>query len=278
VDADAGLGRRIAAYAVPVMATNTSLVLDKRVDTLLVGFFLSPVAVSFYVIGDKVVSLVLAPISALSFTVAPTFGAQKAAGNVDRVARIYEESLVKALLVYVPAGAGLVLVADPLIRLAFGPDYGGAVAVLRVLGLYVVLSAVVQISDNGLDYLGRARERAIARLITAGLNVSLNVVLIPAIGVVGAAIATVGTRALYTAANVTIIASELDLRVAFVLRKVVLIVLSTAAMSAVVYALVDRVSGWLTLALVVLAGVAVWAVLTFATGLLDVDEVASVVS
>lgn len=268
-EVESGLRRRIAKYALPVMATNASLVLDKRIDTLLVGFFLSPVSVSYYVVGGKIVSLALAPIAALSFTISPTFGAQKAAGNVDRVSRIYEKTLVNALLLYFPAGAGIILVADPMINLVFGPDYSGAVAVVRVLGLYIVLSAVVQISDNGLDYLGRARERAIARLTTALMNVGLNILLIPAIGVVGAAIATVFTRGLYTVANLVIITSELDLRPGFLLRKLGLIAASTIAMSTVVFGLMDHVSGWLTLGLVVTVGVLVWGVMSVATGLLQ---------
>jgi len=277
-DTESGLGRRIAEYAVPVMATNASLVLDKRVDTFLVGYFLSPVAVSYYVIGGKIVSFIIAPISALGFTISPTLGAQKAAGNDERVSRIYEQTLVNSLLLYFPAGAGLILVAEPVIALLFGPEYSGAVGVVQVLGPYVVLNAVVQISDNGLDYLGRARERAVARLLTAGLNVVLNIVLIPAIGVVGAAVATVVTRALYTAANVVILYSELDFRPGFILRKISLILLSTLAMSAVVFLLMDHVSGWLTLGSVISAGVVVWAVCSSATGLLEPRKVLSLVS
>lgn len=278
VSIESGLRQQIARYAVPIMATNTSLVLDKRIDTLLVGYFLSPVSVSYYVVGDKVVSLALAPISALSFTISPTFGAQKAAGNVDRVSRLYEEALTNALMLYFPAGAGIALVANPMVSVVFGTAYSGAVGVVQVLGLYVVLSAVVQISDNGLDYLGRARERAIARLVTAVLNVLMNIALIPAIGVVGAAIATVSTRALYTVANVAIIMQELDIRVGFLLRKVGLIAASTAGMAAVVYVLVGFITGWLTLAVVVFIGAGVWGALCFVTGLLEPEEISSFVT
>lgn len=275
---EAGLRRRIAEYAVPVMVTNTSMVLDNKIDTFLVGYFLSPVSVGFYVIGWQVVRFAVTPMNALSFTISPTFGAQKAAGNVGRISRMYEETLMNALVLYVPAGAGIVLVADPSIRLLFGPEYGGAVDVIRVFGLYVVLRAVTKISDNGLDYLGRARERAIARGITAVLNFALNILLIPTMGVVGAAIATVATYSLYTAANVYIAAQEFDLRVWTILRKLSVITVITVAMSAVVFALRGYISGWVTLAVVVGLGGVVWGVLSVATGLLEVREILSSVT
>ena len=270
-----GLRRRIAEYAVPIMATNTSMILDKRIDTLLVGFFLTPVAVSYYAIAGQVVSFVITPLAALSFTISPTFGSEKAAGNVERISRIYEETLVNALLLYIPAGAGIILLADPLITLLFGSDYAGSVPVLQILGVYVIVTTVQQISDNGLDYLGRARERAIARFITALLNVGLNIALIPTIGVVGAAIATVVTRSMYTAANLFIISQEFDLRVAFILRKLSVITGITVAMSIVVFAFTGFISGWITLGLVISLGVAVWGVLSVTSGLLEVRKIVS---
>lgn len=275
---EAGLRRRIAEYAIPITATNTSIVLDKRVDTLLVGFFLSPVAVSYYVLGEQVVRFVIKPMSALSFTISPTFGSQKAAGNISRISRIYEEALMKTLLLYVPASAGLILIADPLIHLMFGSEYSGAVPVLQVLGLYVVLTTVTKISDNGLDYLGRARERAVARGITAVLNVALNIVLIPTMGVVGAAIATVITYTMYTIANLYIAAQEFNLRIGKLARSFGLIAAITAAMSVVVFVLTEYITGWLTLWLVIGVGAGVWGALSLATGLVEVREVRSVLT
>lgn len=273
-----GLRRRIFEYAVPTTATNMSRYLDHQVDTLLVGYFLSPVSVSFYVLAEQVVNFLETPLSALGFTLSPTFGSQKAAGNIEQMSRIYEEALLNGLLLYVPAGAGIFFVAQPAITLVFGEEYSGAIPVLQVLGLYVILKAITKVSDNGLDFLGRARERAIARIITALLNVGLTVALIPPFGVVGAALATLVTHGLYTATNVYISAQEFDLRVAFLLRKAGKIVAVTLVMSAVVFALSGYISGWLTLGLVIGAGFLVWAVLSVTTGLLEIRRVISMMT
>ncbi len=272
---ESGLRRRIAEYAVPLTATNSADVLDKRIDTLLVGFFLTPVEVGFYVISDRVVKLVETPMTALGFTLSPMFGSEKASGNIDRISRIYEITLVNSLLLYIPAAAGIVLVAGPLIRLVFGHEYSGAIIVLQVLSLYVVFKAITKLTDNGLNYLGRARERAIFKGITAVLNVILNVILLPIFGVVGAAIATAITYGLYTAANLYIVSLELDLRPWYLTKQLVSITLITAVMSAVVFSINGYISGWLTLFLVVGVGVGIWVVLSVATGMLDVREAIS---
>ena len=271
-----GLRRRIAEYSIPLTATSTANKLDKSLDTILVGFFLSPVAVSYYVIGKQAVSFIEVPISALGFTISPTFGAEKASGNIERASRIYETALTNSLLLYIPAGAGLALLAEPLVGLLFGVDYLGAVPVLQVLGLYAVFQSVTKVTSNGLDFLGRARERAIVKGITSVLNVLLNILLIPTIGVVGAAIATVITYGIYTSANVYIISQEFVLRTSTILRSILLTVGITAAMSVAVFNLLVYVQGWLSLIAVVGVGVAIWAVLSILSGLLKIDQLRSV--
>jgi len=264
-----GLRRRITEYSIPLTATNSAMILDKRIDTLLVGFFLSPVEVGFYTLADRVVRFVEMPMSALGFTLSPMFGSEKASGNIERISRLYETALVNTLLLYIPAAAGIVLVADPLIRLVFGPAFSGAIIVLQVLGLYVILKAVTKLTDNGLNYLGRARDRAIFRAATAVLNVVLNVALLPVFGVAGAAVATLISYGLYTAANLYVVSLELELRSGVLVKQLVSISLITTAMSAVVFGLVGYISGWITLFLVVGTGGLIWGVLSVLTGLLE---------
>jgi O-antigen/teichoic acid export membrane protein len=148
---------------------------------------------------------------------------------------------------------------------------------LQVFGLYAVFQSVTKITSNGLDFLGRARDRAIARGVTSVLNVGLNVLLIPTIGVVGAAIATVITYGMYTLAVVYIASLEFDLRGGKVLRESLTITAITAVMSGVVFLLLEHVQGWLTLFAVVGVGVLVWAVLSVLVGLLDVGKLLSIV-
>lgn len=267
-----GLRRRIGEYTVPLTATSTANILDKQVDTVLIGFFLTPAAVSFYVISKQAVEFLETPVSALGFTLSPSFGAQKAAGNIDQAARIYETALTHSLLLYIPAAAGLIIVADPAITLVFGEEYRGAVPVLQVLSLYVILQAITKITSNSLDFLGRAKDRAIVKGTTAVFNVFLNILLIPMIGVVGAAIATVVTYSIYTGANVYIIHQEFDLNIGKLSRQIVPIFGVAAVMATVVYFANGYVEGLISLAGIVLLGVVVWASLSIATGLINIRQ------
>jgi O-antigen/teichoic acid export membrane protein len=273
VSVEPDLKRRIVEYAVPVTASEAAGNLSGRIDTILVGFFLNPIAVSYYTIAKQVVAMIQSPVNALGFTLAPTFGAEKSAGNIDTAARIYEESFIHIMLLYLPASVGIILIAEPLVGLVFGRDYLGAVPVLQVFGLYAIIQANLLVSDKGLDFLGRARTRAIIKSVTSAMNFGLNIVLIPRIGVVGAAIATVATSSLYAISNIYIIHQELQLKTMHLLKETGKIAVITSIMAIVVLLCRAFIDGWITLLAVVATGVLIWAVLSIKLNLVNIRSI-----
>jgi O-antigen/teichoic acid export membrane protein len=273
-----GLAERVARYSVPLTATRGANILDKRVDTILVGYFMNPVAVGYYYLSKQIVGFVQSPAASLGFTLSPTYGEHKAEGETDHAARIYETTLQYVLLLYVPAAAGMVIVAEPAIRLIFGAEYAPAALVLQVFSGYVVVQAVAFVTSDALDYLGRARSRAYAKGATSIANFLLNLVLIPAFGVPGAAAATVVTHAGYTGVNVWVIHSELTLSLGRIVRHLAATLGVAAAMSVVVYLVLTTVSGPVAVVSAILLGVAVWAALSVFSGLLDLQRVVAALS
>jgi O-antigen/teichoic acid export membrane protein len=269
----AGLTRRILEYSVPTAATRLSVVLDSRIDKVLLGVLVGPVAVGFYTLAKQIADFCIVPATALGFTISPALGDQHADDHTGTAATLYERSMENVLLLYVPAAVGLALVADPAIRFVVGTDYLGAVPVLQLFSLFVVVRAVHKITGNGLDYLGLARIRALARGTAAGSNVVLNLLLIPPYGVMGAAVATVTTYSAYTAVNVFYIHRELDLGMGYLAEHTLRIGVIALAMGGVVWLARPGISGILSLAAVVLLGATVWSVLSVASGLLDPGEV-----
>lgn len=268
-----GLLRRLIEYSVPTAATRASVIVDSRVDTILVGMLSTPAAIAFYTLGRQVSDLCIVPAQSVGFTISPTLGEQSAAENEETAARVYRTALENVLLLYVPAAAGLAIVAEPTVRYVFGADYLGAVPVLQLFSVFIVVRAVHKITGSGLDYLGLARIRAIARATSASGNFLLNLLLIPQFGAAGAALATVVTYSTYTMVNVFYIVRELPIDLDGLATSVVRIFGIAAVMSVVVVAANGYVQDVPTLAATVALGGAVWAVLSIATGLVRPREV-----
>jgi len=271
-DPEEGLTRRIVEYSFPLTITRSAGIINGKLDAILIGYFLTPGAVGLYAVGKQITSFALVPAGSLGFAVSPTYGEQKANEQLDHAARLYEQTLEYTLLLYVPAAVGLVLVARPTTRLVFGADYLGSVVVIQIFALYLILQALVQITTDALDYLGKARTRAVAKGSTSLANVVLNVALIPPFGIAGAAAATVITTSVYTAVNLYVIHEELRLRVRSLVRSAGTIAFIAGAMGVVVFLAVPYVAGLGTLVGVVLLGVGVWAVLGVLVGPLDAEH------
>jgi O-antigen/teichoic acid export membrane protein len=271
-----GLTRRLLEYSIPLTATRGANVLDKKVDAILVGALLNVTAVAYYALAKQVADFASMPATAFGFTVSPTIGEQSAGDHPDRATSLYQESLRYILLLYVPACFGIVLVAEPMIQYVFGSDYLPAVPVVQVFAGFVLVNAINQMTSDALDYLGRARSRAIVKSAMAVANFLLNLALIPLLGVLGAAIATVVTYSIYTFTNVYVIHSELGLDVPRIITDAGVVCLISLGMAAVVFISLPFVSGIVTLFVVVGVGLGSWAVLGTMSGLLDVERVVSV--
>ncbi|WP_309221784.1 flippase [Halorussus sp. MSC15.2] len=273
-----GLSRRILEYSAPMTITRGAGVLNTKIDTILIGVLLNPAAVGFYTLAKQISSSLTVLAGSLGFSISPTYGEQKVNERLDQASRMYRKTLEYTLLLYLPGAVGVIIVAEPTIRIVFGEAYLSAAPVLQVLGIYVVLRAINETTTKALDFLGRARVRAVAKGSTAVANFLLNLVLIPMLGVIGAAVATVITFGIYTLVNVFVMYSELPLDSKRLLRPVGLIGVITAGMGVPVLVATQYVSDVFSLVGVVLFGVAIWSALAIQTGLLDIGSTKSFLS
>lgn len=272
---DADVREQVLGYAVPLIGTRGARIIDARLDTVAVGFFLGPVVVGYYTLSKQAVHLLQAPAASLGFSVGPWFGDQQATGNVGRIAEIYRSSLVYVLLLYIPVSAGLFLLARPTVLVVFGRGYLPAVEVLELLSVLVTLRAVEELTEDALDYLGRARERSIAKGATGAGTIGLIVLLVPVSGVVGVAVAKVLSHVVYVGTLLYIMQIEVGVTYRAVVPDVLSITGITGVMSVAVFLAAGFISGALTLVAVVAIGVGIWAVLSVYAGHLDAGSVAS---
>ncbi|WP_027119220.1 flippase [Natronorubrum tibetense] len=264
---------QVLRYNVPLTVTRLSDVVDRQVDILLVGYFINPLAVAFYTIGKEISQLVSVPAASLGFALSPTYGADKAAGRGKNAAALYQESLNKTLIFYVPAAVGIILVADVAIPSIFGDEYTGAIVVVQILALFVFFEGLASISSPAVDYLGRARSKAIVKFITSLGNLILNILLIPVVGVVGAAIATVITHGLYSFATVYIVYTELPFDVPSIGRCLLRVLVLSFVMGTAVHGLTQAFTGYTALILGVTIGTGIWLFACHALDLIDYGEI-----
>lgn len=272
------LAQKIFEYNFSLAATSGARAIEKEIDILMIGVFLSPTMVGIYSVGKRVTTKLNAPAGALGFSLSPLYSERKLSSGVSEAGQLYREGLTKVLLLYVPAVVGLMLVARPLIQYVFGAEYLPGAMALQILSLLALLRSVGNITASGLDYLGRAKQRAWLKTTTTVANVILNFVLIPTVGVVGAAIATVSSYSVYMFGNVAIMQTELNFVSREFVKDVGLTCFSALLMAIPVYLFRDNISGIFSLFAVISIGIAVWLIIVYMFGLIKKEEMTTLLS
>lgn len=193
--------RQVAGYGGVSMIVDGAWALFSRIDSLLIAAFLSAAAVGTFNAPLRLITFLQYPGLAASNSVAPAMArGRDQEPNVDAFVRairyliVFQAALIAPLLVW----------STPIVDLLLGSAYAESASVLRVLTPYVVLSGLAPLVSVAATFLGEARRRIPITLAMVATNVVIDVVLLPRIGVVGAAIGTDVAFALYVPAHLRI--------------------------------------------------------------------------
>lgn len=195
---DAETRRRIGAYARPLLVNTGAYSAYRQADVQLIGALLDRASVGLYAAPMRLLVLLTYPGQAVANSVSP-----RMAGAAPDVASF--NTALRWLVVYQTAlMAPVVLWAEPITVLLLGRDYLSAADVLAALAPYLWLSGVSVLASTTVNYLGHARRRIPVVLLSLALNVGLGFLLLPRVGVVGAAIAISVSYAVYVPLHVRI--------------------------------------------------------------------------
>lgn len=199
---------RIAGYAGVLFVIDGAFALFTQIDLLLIGALLDTDDVGLFGAPLKLCALIMYPGLALSAGVAPRLA--RGEGREPNVAAL--EGALRFLLVLQLLFAGFMLVwADPVVSVVLGDDYEGSVKAVRALAPYVVLIGFAPLLSIGVNYLGEARRRIPLAVVAVVVNAAIDVILLPKIGIVGAAVGTSVATAIYVGGHLWICADLLDI-------------------------------------------------------------------
>lgn len=225
--------RLIASYAGVLAIVEGAYAFFDQLDVLLIGAFLNASAVGVFQAAVALTVFMHYPSGIVSTSVAPRI-ARRADGGGGDVGSLR----VAARLLTIGYGAllaPLVVWAGPIVDFALGADYGGSVEVLRAIAPYVFISGVGGIFSFAANYLGQARRRLPLALAAVAINVILDVILIPRIGIVGGAIGTDVAIAVYVPAHVWICSRVVEIRPGELVVTTVRTLLAACAMGSVLW-------------------------------------------
>jgi len=166
-----------------------------RVDTVLLSLLTVSAVVGSYNAAYRIFEATLFVAWSVGNSVLPMYSYLERRGKPSLDA-VFEGSLKFMAVVMVPISTVLLVCAEAIVLLVFGPDYASTASVLRWLALTPVIYTLGHLA--GLLVLVRRAGRltVIVTAVTAVFTIALCLVLIPRYGAEGAAAATLATETL----------------------------------------------------------------------------------
>ncbi len=165
-------------------------------DFIFLRIFRDSAAVGNYAAAYALISFFLNLGATYTMTLLPVM--TRVRDERSAVTALYDSSLAQVLAVAVPVAVGGALVAPRLIALVFGADYLAATLPLQILLWSIPVALIRNVSQSALIAYQRQDQLMLTAAWAAGINVVLNVSLIPRWGLAGAAVATLATEVLRT--------------------------------------------------------------------------------
>ena len=180
--------RHLLREATPYALSLFLFQLYSRMDIILLGFFLGNAAVGIYNVGYRVIFFLLFVPHFATMVIFP-MASRLYLDSMKDFKLLYQNSLNLTILIGVPTASGLFLIAPDLISLIFGNNFAESAYVLRILSGLFFLGCLNRIMEVFLMACDRQIDRTKCQWKVAWASVLGNLLLIPALGLKGAAVA-----------------------------------------------------------------------------------------
>jgi O-antigen/teichoic acid export membrane protein len=236
--------RQMANYSGVTFMIIVASRLRFKTDALVIGKFLGAAAITYFYAGSRLVDYAGEVVSSLAQIFVPMSSQSDAAGNMDRLRKIFVAGNRACAFTILPMTAAFVILGRSIIEVWVGKKYvPQGYPVLVVLILPYTLMLVQSASSRILFGMSKHGKFAVVALIEGAANLILSILLVRAFGVLGDALGTAiplaGTYLFFMPHH---LCSRLGIRVSTYLRHAYLLPLTLCVPPAAVLLVMQKLS------------------------------------
>lgn len=178
----------------------------QKLENILIGYLMNFQAVGFYYVANKIVLILSSVVIGVGLTFLPTIVEEFNSGRIERVREILQNTINFSMLIVVPVCLGLIVLSKEIIIFIAGQKYLSVEFSMQVMTLLVPLVSISVIYGNQVVLAAKKEKYSVIATIVGGsVGITSNLLLIPVLGVFGAALSvvissTVSTVILYLVA------------------------------------------------------------------------------
>ena len=164
--------------SMPFMFSGAALVLYQQIDVIVISWAAQDRDLGWYGAADSLFGTLLFPAAVITSTIFPTLGRLHETDPAALQALV-SRTFSTLVVVAVPIGAGVALVAPTFAPLLYGEDFRETGTVLTILGPVIILTFGTILFGTVAQATGRVRLWTLVLLLSAALTVPLDILLVP---------------------------------------------------------------------------------------------------
>ncbi|NOZ81505.1 MAG: flippase [DPANN group archaeon] len=185
--------KKLFLFGVSAFLANMAGTVFTYTDTIVITIFRSLEEVGYYNVGlptARVLWLIGTALIAVIFPMVSELWARK---RISTLSTGLEQLYRFASIIILPVSFVMALFPRLILKLLFGAQYGPAAGVLRIVAAGTIIISFALINNSVLSGIGKPQIVSKIMLFSAGFNLAANLLLVPSMGIDGAALSTVAS-------------------------------------------------------------------------------------
>ncbi len=182
------VSRELLQFSLPLLGSSIITMLMINVDTIMLGYYKTMDVVGLYNAAHPLATFIGVPLTALVLIYTPVATGLFSQNKITELRRNYIVLTKWLVSITLPVFLVMFLFPEATVRLFFGQEYMEAAPALRILSIGIIVNNMMGPNNETLIAKGHPRFVLWTTTSTAALNVILNMLLIPPMGMEGAAI------------------------------------------------------------------------------------------
>ena len=182
--------KNLTGFSFWIFLTASGSLVFSYADTILIGYFMSNADVGIYRTAFQLTAVATFTTLAFHTVLYPKISTWESQGNFRGIENALSRAFTYSLLLAIPVCIGGWILGERLLYFLYGASFTTGTPALFILLLVQVVNVFMYLGTMSLNSLNRPKGAFLVTAIAALVNIILDIVLIPIMGITGAALAT----------------------------------------------------------------------------------------
>lgn len=227
--------KSLISFSMWIFLASAGAMVFSYADTIIIGYFMSTDDVGIYRIAFQFTTAATFVTMAMHTVLYPKISYWNANNMITKIEYSLSRAFTYSLILAIPVCIGGWILGDKMLYFFYGASFVAGASVLGILLIVQIVNVFMFLLSTSLNAVDKPKDTFKVTAIASTINIILDIILIPTIGIQGAAIATLVTMIVNSVLAYYALSKVIDVKIEK--KQLINIIIATSAMGIFIAAL-----------------------------------------